>query len=224
VLSLSACVADEEATLSLFRDGDMLHIQLQRPADHVFGAVTATANGVDTGEPTIDPGRPGSWEPRQEQIPAYANFYVPVPVERALHLEIDEGNEQFVADLPDFNAPRALRVRTPTNVLYPDEWIEVDSGVATDELVGGFDVRFQGAYCFSSWNTKDNVDSISYQMAPQSRFEDCGTPDSGGAHPVTLEMRLQPNTAITRCDGPNLTCNPVRAASFLSTIPTTLQP
>jgi len=193
LLPFAACISSDAPTLSLFRQDDTFFIRFQRPSDHVFGAVTATVNGVDAGAVVISPGRVGSFAHNVDNIDAYADFSMPLAQERAVEVVVRENGDEFVEVLPDYNAPRSLDVRTPVDVLHADDWIEVATGVASDTLAASFDVTFDGHDCFSTYGWKHNADSVSLQLAPQSQFADCGGPD------VSIEFSIAPSTVITRC-------------------------
>lgn len=217
LLPVGACLSNDAPTLSVFRQDDRISIRFQRPSDHVFGTVTATVNDVDAGAPVISPGRVGSFAHNVDDVPAYADFSLPLSQQRAAELVIRENGEEFIEVLPDYNAPRALDVRTPVDVLHADDWIEVATGVASDDLAAWFDVTFDGHNCFSSWGDKYNATSVSLKLPPQELFAECGGPD------VSIDFSIAPSTVITRCDGPDLTCLPARAPDLELTMPAKLQ-
>ena len=217
LLPFGACISSDAPTLSLFRDDTTFLISFKRQSGHDFREVTATVNGVDAGAAVTSPGVVGSYAHNVDNIEAEAQFSMPLSQERALEVVVRENGDEFVEVLPDYNAPRALDVRTPVDVLHADDWIEVATGVASDDLAAWFDVTFDGHNCFSSWGDKYNATSVSLKLPPQELFAECGGPD------VSIDFSIAPSTVITRCDGPDLTCLPARAPDLELTMPAKLQ-
>jgi hypothetical protein len=239
-LSLSACVGSDEDDsptfrLSIVSNGqtspndpitESLLVRLDRATGHTWAEpVTATINGADAGQVTLSEGRKGE-SFRDEDLPASAYFKIPMAqIQRGVHVEMTEGGEHFVIDVPDFNAPRAVYVHTPLDALRADQWIEVDSGVSTDALAGGFVVDLDNGLCFTQWGTMTSATSISFRMPPQGTFEDCGTNNApGSSRVVDMHISLDwSQTPVATCEGPALTCDPVMAPGVEKRVAATLQ-
>jgi hypothetical protein len=215
-------VGNEPPSQSLF-------VELNRPYGHTWAPVSATFNGANA-ELMTEGGREGTL--RDPEVPASAYFKVPMTsIERGVHLEIIEGDEHFTVEAPDFNAPRSVNIHTPVDALHADEWLEVDSGVPTDTLDGGFHVQFDTvvgpSICFTQWATERSATSISFKMPPAHEFTSCGaapTPEPGSTRTVDLVIGLDRSLSpVTRCDGPNLTCDPLTAPAAETTVNATLQ-
>jgi hypothetical protein len=236
-LPLTACVtSDDSPTLSLdiVQDGQVspndpltqsLLVSLQRPTGHVWAEpVTATFNGVDVGHVTTSEGHEGETI-RDPDIPADAYFKIPMAkIERGVHIELTEGDEHFVLDVPDFKAPRTINVHTSLDDLHADQWIEIDSGVATDALNGGFVVEDNG-FCFTQWGQAMTSSGLQLKLPPQGTFSGCGTNNAPGTSRI-VDMRISLDwslTPIATCDGPNLTCSPVTAPAVEIHVPATLK-
>lgn len=220
-LGWNGVVGNEPATQSLW-------IDLERPYGHTWSApVTATLNGVDLGAPTLSDGDPGEAF-RDPEVPAQASFKVPLAsIEGGVYVHIDEGDDHFVVDVPDFNSPRAINIHTPLDGLVADQWIEVDSGVPTDVLAGGIEVTYNDAGCFTQWGTARADTSIAFKLPPTHEFTYCGPgtdPAPGSTRVVDMRIDLDWSlTPVTQCDGPDLTCEPVTAPGIEVVVPATLQ-
>ena len=205
-----------------------LVIDLERPYGHTWSTpVTATLNGVDLGPAELFDGEAGQ-NLREPAVPASASFEMPLDrIERGLELELREGDERFVVVVPDFNAPRTVNIHTPLDGLVADQWIEVDSGVPSDVLDGGFEATYNDAGCFTQWGTERSATSIAFKMPPTHEFTYCGPgtdPAPGSTRVVDLRIGLDWSlTPITQCDGPDLTCAPVTAPAAEVVVPATLQ-
>ncbi len=232
---LTACTTSDPPTISIqvvqhgLSPGDPrsgtsdLLVELERDYDHTFAPVTATLNGVDLGDAAIHPGDPGITF-SQAASPATASFTVPMAsIGRGVSLDLAEGNEQFHVEVPDLVVPRAIELRTPVTSLRADGSIVVASGVATDELAGGFSVTHDGAFCFTQWGTTMSADAIAFQLPPTGSFECEHAPAPGSTLDVELEIELWSTTPVTRCDGPGLTCAPVSPDRVSTVVPATLQ-
>ena len=205
-----------------------LLIDLERPYGHAWSTpVTATLNGVDLGAPELFDGDPGQ-NFREPEVPASASFEVPLArIERGLQLELHEGSEHFVVAVPDFNAPRTVNIHTPLDGLVADQWIEVDSGVPSDVLDGGFEATYNDAGCFTQWSTQRSPTAIAFKLPPTHEFTYCGPgtdPAPGSTRVVDLRIDLDWSLSpVTQCDGPDLTCAPVTAPAVEVVVPATLQ-
>jgi hypothetical protein len=234
IIPVAACTTTDDApTLSLqivpnSVGGDeppsqSLVVEMHRPYGHTWAPLTATINGVDGG-PLMMTTR----HKYGSQAEVTASFRVPMAnIERGVLVEVTEASERFVLEAPDLNAPRAIHLHTPIDVLRADDSIEVDSGVASDELNGAFSVDADGSFCFLEGSTARSPMAIMFTLPPASTFDDCvATPGTtnppGSTRAVNLNILLQPITPVTRCEGPNLTCD-VSAPAVVETMTTTLQ-
>jgi hypothetical protein len=232
-LSLPACLSHDDPTIAIevlsptVDAGPNVAIDLRRPFGHTFATVTATIGGVDAGPPSISPGSESSF--REPGADASASFYLPLAsIERGLHVDVVEGGEHFVVDVPDFNAPRAIHVHTPLVGLRADGWVDLDSGVATDQLAGGVGASVDGGGdCFTQWDQKVVGSTLSLRLPPADTFDECAplgvTNEPGSTRAVDLSFGLWSTTPVTRCDGPGLTCEPITAPQLTSAMPGTLQ-
>lgn len=146
----------------------------------------------------------------------------------SVHVELAEGSEHFVIDVPELLAPRALHVVTPTNTpFHANDAIEVSSGVASDTLVGGFEAMEGDADCFTNWGTNVGPTSVSFSMPPDLTQDwGCGvvqpSPAPGGTLLATLELLVSVTTQIAQCQGPDVTCAPASIPMLTATLPVTL--
>jgi hypothetical protein len=233
--ALSACTTSSDAptvTVAVTDDAH-LSISLERAPDHTFGALVATANGVDCGQATIDPGHipAANASPFADQAsPSYATFLVPIAsiTGPAVHVELAEGSDHFVIDVPELLAPRAIHVVTPASTQYhANDRIEVSSGVASDTLGGGFEAMEGDADCFTSWATVGGPTTVALAMPPDlTQAWGCGTvqpsPLPGGTLPTMLQLDITVETAIGQCVGPGLTCAPALVPRLTAKVPVTL--
>jgi hypothetical protein len=229
-VSLAACASSDAPTISLdvIEAGPTppeLLLRLVRPYGHTFSSpLAATINGVDAGAARVFAGVEGDW-PRVEEVPASAAYRLPLTsIERGVYIELVEGDEHFVVEVPDLNAPRAINIHTSLAALRADDWIELDSGVPSDQLAGGFSATSDAGFCFTQWGSMVAGGSISFQLPPPGTFEDCGgTNPVGSTRAVELDVSLWSLTPVTRCEGPGVTCDAVFAPTLSTTVPATLQ-
>jgi len=233
--ALSACTTSDAPTITVAVADDAQHlsITLERSPEHTFDTLVATANGVDAGTAEIEPGHvpPPNTSPFADQAsPAFASFLVPLAslTGPAVHVELTEGSDHFVIDVPELLAPRAIHVVTPANTqFHANDRIEVSSGVATDTLGGGFEALEGDADCFTNWATIIGPTTIAYTMPPDLTQDwGCGVvqpaPPPGGTLPTTLELDVSVVTPVAHCEGPDLTCAPSSIPTLIAKVPVTL--
>src|SRR5664279_715398 len=147
---LSACVANDDPSLSVYVDTHGVLISVNREPDHSFGQVRATINGVDAGTPQYTPGRDGTLKSVPE--PATATFLVTqAQIGSSLHVAIDDDGTQYTLDVPDFSSPRTPTVVTPLDVpLRPGDWVELTTGIASDRIGYGWMIgKLDDRDCFT---------------------------------------------------------------------------
>jgi hypothetical protein len=233
--ALSACTTSDAPTITVavYDDAQSVSIALERSPEHSFGALDATVNGVDAGAAEIDPGHipAANASPFADQAsPSFARFLVPLALLQgpAVHVELTEGSDHFVIDVPELLAPRAIHVVTPPDTqFHANDQVEVSSGVASDTLGGGFEAREGDTDCFSNWSTIVGATTIAFTMPPDLTQEwGCGlvqpAPPPGGTLPTTLELDVSVVTAVAQCEGPDLTCAPASMPMLTAKVPVTL--
>lgn len=233
--ALSACTTSDAPTVTVAVSGDTqsVSIALERSPDHTFGTLVATVNGIDAGTAQIDPGHvpaPNTSPFADQPAPAFATFLVPLASLEgpAVHVELAEGSDHFVIDVPELLAPRAVHVLTPANTqFHANDLIEVSSGVATDTLGGGFEALEGDADCFTNWATTTGPTSVSFTMPPDLTQEwGCSVvqpaPAPGGTLTATLDFGVSVTTPVAKCQGPDLTCAPAIIPSLTAKVPVTL--
>lgn len=231
--ALSACTASDPPTITVaVADAQNLSITIERSPEHAFGNLVASANGVDAGTAQISPGHvpaPNTSPFADQAADSFATFLVPLAslAGPAVHVELSEGSDHFVIDVPELLAPRALRVLDLPDALHANDSIEVTSGVASDALGGGFEALEGDADCFTSWATNVGPTSVSLTMPPDLTQDwGCGVvqpaPAPGGMLPATLQIDISGTTPIGRCQGPGLTCAPAGLPPLTTKVPVML--
>ena len=233
--ALSACTTSDAptVTVAVSDDAQSLSIAIQRSPEHTFGTLVATANGVDAGTAHISPGHvpaPNTSPFADQPAPSYATFMVPLAslTGPAVHVDLTEGSDHFVIDVPALLAARQLHVVTPADTqFHANDVIEVSSGVATDALGGGFEALEGDADCFTNWATTTGPTSVSFTMPPDLTQEwGCSVvqpaPAPGGTLQATLDLELWVSTPVALCQGPDVTCAPATVPTLTAKVPVTL--
>jgi hypothetical protein len=223
---LAAC-ADDSPSLELSLHDDTLTIALVRSPEHSFGHVTATANGIDCGAPELAAGSEGI---AFSQAPSGASaiFHIPTAsLGESLHVVVVESGTSYVADVPTFATPRTLHLLTALDhPLHAGDWVELSTGVDTDFLEGGMEIKQQGEGCDTQWATDLRSTSVAYQISPDiQHFWYCvgGPPPAGTLISATLSLDLWPSAAVATCKGDGLTCEPISLAPLHLDAPFQLQ-
>jgi hypothetical protein len=222
----SACLSDDTPTISIWRDQEQQNLQINydRPYGHHLASVTATVNGLPMDVVSLTDGRKGETL-RDSDIGAQAVLTAPLSaIDRGILIELTEGGDVFTVEVPDYAAPRAIHLHSPIDVLVADQWLELDSGVPSDALVGSFELSVQDhSYCFGSWDYRDAPGTVAMKMPPPGA-NDCGTTDPapGTTIDAQLHVHVQATVETTRCDGPDLVCKPFGVDLPALTAPTTL--
>ena len=211
---LGACSVNDKPTLSLgIDDKQNLGITLLRGDDHTFGTVHATANGIDAGAAVIEKGGEGIAF-SQASSGASATWTIPMAQLQsdAVHVVVTEGSDTFSVDAPAIGAARAVQMQTSLAApLSPGDRIEAATGVASDSVSGGFEIKAaDGSSCTVQWDTKLLPGAVSLGLATPDNLQYdwwCGDyPAAGTTKSFTLDLDLWVAAAVTSCKGDDLTC------------------
>jgi len=72
-----------------------------------------------------------------------------------------EGSDSFAVDAPTIGTPRQLEVLTSLDQpLHPGDWIELTSGVGTDQLGGSFTIAIGSQTCTQNVAVREDSGSI----------------------------------------------------------------
>lgn len=224
VAIVPACTTlqDDKPTVTIFTVPS-LQIQDERPYPHSFTDITATINGQPIMLSSVSEGHEGtSWS--DPAYPARAVFTAPPSlIEREMRLVITEDGEDYTIEVPDFGVSRAIHLQSDVDTLRADQWIALDDGVATDELVANMDVWAGTQYCFAQEETQHSAGYEAIRVPPEGRNVcDMTAPPAGTTFDAQFHLFVQAVAATTVCDGPDLTCMPVRFDVPDLTMPTTL--
>ena len=198
VPAFAACATSNTATLELgVDDGGTLHVELASAPGHTFGALSATANGIDLGAPSISR--------------TSATFSIAMAqLGRDVDVEVIDGYSHFAIDAPGLGAAR-VPIVSLSPPLHAGDWIDAGDGLPGDEFTGDF-ALVQGAQtCTVEWTTKVDGSVIEMQLSSDlARDWWCTPVPAAGAQATAhLVVDLSPSALATSCSGDDLVCAPI---------------
>jgi hypothetical protein len=211
---LTACeIGTDKPTLVVgVDDKGNLGITLERGDDHVFGQVSATANGIDCGAPAITKGSEGI-RFSEASSPATATFSIAMAqLGESVHVVVREGDDTFAVDMPELGAVRTPQLLTSIAApIAPGDWIEATTGVASDHMSGGFEITLaDGSSCTVQWSTKPGTGSVALELGAANDLQYdwwCGDyPAPGTVVHAKLSLDIDASARTTSCSGDDLTC------------------
>jgi len=216
LLGLAACATpNDHPGLFVGATATTLEISLVRGPDHTFQQPKATVNGIDCGGATITPGTPATIDmPDQPPQNAVAEFSLDLTqVGADADVKVTDGLDHFEADAPTVGLPRQLDVLTSLAApLHAGDWIELSSGVDSDQLKGGLTISIGSQVCAGLGDVRVDAGSIGLQVPTDlaQRWACGAAPASGSQLQAMLALTLWPQAPMT-CISPKI---PVCAAGL----------
>ena len=196
----AACTTSDTATLALGVDGGgTLHVELARAPQHVFGALSASANGIDLGAPSI--------------VGTSATFTIAMAqLGNDVDVEVVDDGVHFVLDAPGLGATRAPIVAPAGLPISAGEWIAASDSRPDDVIAGGFALAQGTQTCTVEWASRI-VDGATLEMQVSSSLTRdwwcTPVPATGAQVTARLVVDLAPSALPTSCIGADLACPPI---------------
>jgi hypothetical protein len=214
LIAVSGCVTSPDDHPGLFVNAGPtnLGISLVRGPEHTFDDhLVATVNGIDCGPAMISPGMPATLESPDTPVKnAVASFAIPLSqVGADASVTVIDGSDTFAVDAPTVGLPRQLELLTSLSApLHAGDWIDMSSGVETDQLLGGLTISVASQLCAGLGATRHDPGAIGVQVPTDlaQRWMCGAVPVAGTRVPATLELTLWASAPMT-CIRPQIaTC------------------